>query len=114
MNKTLNTNSFLVQIAKKNISRIVKGANCSFFVLISKKRESSRTSYYRPTSFIGCIYKVLSKMLTNRLKILINSIISETHSAFIVGRQILDGVLVANEIMDEARRKKKEERNYII
>jgi len=38
----------------------------------------------------------------------IGSVISDSQSAFIKGRQILDGILVANEIVDEARRRKKE------
>jgi len=47
-------------------------------------------------------------VLANRLRLVIGSVISDSQSAFIKGRQILDGILVANEIMDEARRCKKE------
>jgi hypothetical protein len=38
----------------------------------------------------------------------IGSVISETHYAFIKNRQILDGILIANEVVDEARKLKKE------
>jgi len=35
-------------------------------------------------------------------------VVSDSQSAFIRGKQILDGILVANEVVDEARRMKKE------
>lgn len=41
------------------------------------------------------------------LKKVIGSVGSKSQSTFISGRQILDGVLVANEIVDEAKKKKK-------
>jgi len=36
------------------------------------------------------------------------SVISETQSAFIHGRQILDGILIANEIVEDVKRLKKD------
>ncbi|GJU28730.1 putative RNA-directed DNA polymerase [Tanacetum coccineum] len=56
-------------------------------------------SDYRPISLIGCVYKVLSKILSNRLAKVISSVISPNQSAFIAGRQILDGCLIANEVI---------------
>lgn len=88
--------------------RIVKGANSSLVVLIPKKRNPVQISDYRPISLIGCIYKVISEVLTNRIKKFIGMVISEPQSAFISDRQILDGILIANEIVDEARSRKKE------
>lgn len=53
------------------------------------------------------MYKILTKILANRLCMVIGSVIFETQSAFIKGRQILDDILVANEVVDEARKCKK-------
>jgi hypothetical protein len=46
------------------------------------------------------VYKLLSKVFTNRLKIVMENLISETQNAFVGGCQILDSVLVANESLD--------------
>jgi hypothetical protein len=63
---------------------------------------------FRPIALVGCLYKILSKVLANRLRKVIGGLISETQSTFVKDRQILDGVLIANEVVDEARKSKKE------
>jgi len=55
---------------------------------------------YRPLSLIGCIYKLLSKVLASRLGGVIGSHISENQNAFVGGRQIVDTLLIANEPID--------------
>jgi hypothetical protein len=88
--------------------RIVKGENCSFVVLIPKKKNLVKILDFRPISLIGCIYKVISKTLTNRLKRVIETIILDTKMTFISGRHIVDGILIANEVVDETKSKNKE------
>ena len=46
--------------------------------------------------------------MANRLRSIIGSVISDSQYAFVKGRQILDGILVANEVVDDARKSKKE------
>ena len=84
-----------------------KGGNASFIALIPKVPDPQQLSEYRPISLIGCIYKIVSKILARRLKKVMSSIIDERQSAFIEGRHLLHGVLVANEVVEEAKRKQK-------
>lgn len=54
------------------------------------------------------MYKVLAKILSNRLQAVIGNVASDSQSAFVKGKQILDGILVANEAVDETRRLNKD------
>ena len=54
------------------------------------------------------MYKVLAKALANRLHVVISSVVSDSQSAFVQGKQILYGILIANESVDEAKRMNKE------
>ena len=82
--------------AKGNIAN---GCNPSFIALIPKKLDPLGFSDYMPISLIGYVYKVISKILANRLAKVIDSVIGPNQSAFVAGRQILDGYLIANEII---------------
>lgn len=48
------------------------------------------------------MYKFLAKVLANILRKVIGGVISNSHSAFVTGRQILDEILIANEVVDYA------------
>jgi len=84
--------------------RLTKGINSTFIALIPKVDSPQRLNDFRPISLVGSLYKILAKVLANILRMVIGSVISDSQSAFIKGRQILDGIWVANEIVDEARR----------
>ena len=88
--------------------RLVKDVNCSFVVLVSKNYNPLNVSDFRRVSLNGCIYKVISKVLANRLEHVISKVISKPQSVIVGGRRVLDGVSIANEIVDEAKRMKKE------
>lgn len=71
-----------------------------FVALIPKVSSPMMLKDFRPISLLGSIYKLLSKVLAKRLAGVMNSIISSSQSTFIKGRQLVDGVLVINEVVD--------------
>lgn len=73
--------------------KFAKGINTSFIVLIPKMENNQSL-------------KMISKTLALRLRKVLDPIISENYAAFIGDKQILDGVMILNEILDEAKMKK--------
>ncbi|GKV26629.1 hypothetical protein SLEP1_g35894 [Rubroshorea leprosula] len=86
--------------------RLVRGSNASFIVLIPKTENPQGIEEYRPISLIGIMYKIIAKLLANRLRKLLPKVIGEQQMAFLEGRQLAEGVVIANEVIDEVKRKK--------
>ena len=78
--------------------------NHTFITLIPKRNSPSETSHYRPFSLCNTVYKVISKILVNRLRPLLDKLISPLQSAFIPGRSIHDNILLTHEIMHKYRK----------
>ncbi|XP_071700091.1 uncharacterized protein [Rutidosis leptorrhynchoides] len=76
---------------------ISPGCNSSFITLIPKVANPVSLIEYRPISLIRSFYKIITKLLSNRIKKVVPNLVGFEQSAFIKGRNILDGVLVANE-----------------
>ncbi|GJY79477.1 RNA-directed DNA polymerase, eukaryota [Tanacetum coccineum] len=84
------------------------GCNSSFVALIPKILDPKRVCDYRPISLIGCLYKVVTKILASRLSTVISDLISDVQSAFLPNRQILDGPFIINEVLARCKVKKQQ------
>nr|GEW15478.1 RNA-directed DNA polymerase, eukaryota, reverse transcriptase zinc-binding domain protein [Tanacetum cinerariifolium] len=82
--------------------------NVVFIALIPKIFDANLVKDFRPISFIGSIYKIIAKILTNRLVGVLEDIVNEVQSAFIAERQILDGPFILNEVLHWCKTKKKQ------
>jgi len=88
--------------------KLVRGINTTFIALIPKVKNPQKLNDFRPISLVGSMYKILAKVLANRLRMVVGKVISETQTTFVKDRHILDGVLIANEVVDEACKLKKD------
>ncbi|WMV09007.1 hypothetical protein MTR67_002392 [Solanum verrucosum] len=77
-----------------------KSLNATFIALIPKKVGASELQDFRPISLIGGIYKIVAKILAERLKKVVNNLVNKHQMAFIKGRQIMDATLIASECVD--------------
>ena len=80
--------------------RFVRSLNSTFLVLISKKAGAEDLKDFRPISLVGGLYKLLTKVLANRLKKVVGKVVSSARNAFVEGRQILDAAFIDNEAID--------------
>lgn len=78
-----------------NNKKIPFGWNSKHIVLIPKVDSPEVITQHRPISLCNVVYKIISRMLANRLKRIISEVISPIQSAFSPGRLITDNVLVA-------------------
>nr|GEW24487.1 RNA-directed DNA polymerase, eukaryota, reverse transcriptase zinc-binding domain protein [Tanacetum cinerariifolium] len=82
-----------------NTSTMPKGCNSSFIALIPKISNPMVVSDFRPISLIGAQYKIIAKVLANRLAKVIDVVISCEQTAFVKHRQILDVPLMVMHFM---------------
>lgn len=79
--------------------RLLQQWNATILTLIPKKPNAVLISDFRPISCCNTVYKVIAKLLANRLKKVLRSVISNTQSAFIPGRLLVENVLMATELV---------------
>ncbi|XP_074282739.1 uncharacterized protein LOC141607282 [Silene latifolia] len=90
-----------------NSGVMLKEWNNTHIVLIPKIDHPELITQYRPISLCNVIYHIASKCLANRLQLIIPSIISDSQQAFIPGRLMSDGCLVAHEVLHYINKTKK-------
>jgi hypothetical protein len=86
-----------------NLSRL----NYAMISLITKLKLANNIKQYRPICLMGVDYKWFTKVLTTRLTEVADFVVSKTQTTFILGRNILEGVVILHETLHGLRRKKK-------
>lgn len=91
----------IISLTKRFFStgEILPGLNNTNLVLISKKKSPSLVSYLRPIAFCNVLMKIITEVMANRLKEVLNNVVSDMQSAVIPGRLISDNIMITYEVM---------------
>ena len=90
-----------------NSGNMLRKTNHSHIVLITKKNDPSLMTDYRPINLANVVSRILSKVIANRLKLVLPNVILDTQSAFVPNRLITDNTTVAYELLHRMRNKRR-------
>ncbi|XP_019195011.1 PREDICTED: uncharacterized protein LOC109188829 [Ipomoea nil] len=88
-----------------NSCSLPEGLNDTNVVLIPKKDVPETVADMRPIALSNVLYRIMAKVIANRMKPLMGNLISEAQSAFIPGRLITDNILIVAEVGHYLNRK---------
>src|ERR1044072_6799110 len=71
--------------------------NQTLLVLIPKTKRPDHANQFRPISLCNVIFKIITKTIATRLKLILPHIVDETQSAFVLDRLITDNALITFE-----------------
>lgn len=90
-----------------NTGDLDKKWNETVIIMVPKGSDPQGIADYRPISLCNVFMRIVTKVLANRIKDFLPSIIGEEQSAFIKGRLISDNILLAHEVMHSLKQKRK-------
>lgn len=79
--------------------QMLKAFNSTFLALIPKKEGANSFDSFRPIALCNVAFKIITKLIAERLKTFLASLISMEQGGFVKGRQIVDGIVVAIEVV---------------
>ena len=83
-------------VRKRSVSDSLNAINIA---LIPKGNIQTTMKDWRPIALRNILYKLIPKVLANRMKVVLPKCISDNQFAFVPGRSILDNVMVAIEVI---------------
>jgi hypothetical protein len=100
--------SDLTKLIRKsqNCSKIGGGTNSSFLALIPKEKGEVNFGRFRPISLCNTSYKILTKIIANKIKKILPAIIPENQGGFVKGRHIVDNIILVQEALHSSIRRK--------
>lgn len=81
--------------------------NLTHITLVPKRKNPDSMSHFRPISLCNVIFKIISKVLANKMKKIMGTIISNCQSAFVPERVITDNILISFEILHYMKTKRR-------
>jgi hypothetical protein len=79
--------------------QVLSAFNATFLTLIPKEERVTHPKQFRPIALCNVIYKIIMKVISLRLKPIFPFIISKEKAGYVEGRQIMDSVILAHEVI---------------
>lgn len=86
---------------------IPDGPNETNVVLIPKKKCTTKMTELRTISLCNVFVKIIAKVIANRMKGMLESVISKNQSAIISGRLISNNIMISYEVMHYLKMKRR-------
>jgi len=82
--------------------------NFGTIILLPKKKDAKVIQQYRPICLLNVSFKIFTKVATNRISTIAQKIIRPTQTAFLPGRNIMEGAVILHETIHELHSKKQD------
>lgn len=92
---------------------VMEGINATNVVLIPKKKHPTTLKELRPIALCNVVMRIITKVIANRSKKVLEVVILDTQSAFLPGRLISDNIMISFEVMHYLKRKKFGKEGYM-
>jgi len=103
----INTEVWELVEESRSMHWILPSLNSTFITLVPEGEESNTPDKYRLIAICNVIYKLISKVVANRLKPLLPLLILLEQTGYVEGRQIMDGIILSNEVIHSLKILKK-------
>jgi hypothetical protein len=90
----------------RNRGEVVRALNSTFLALIPKVNKPTSFDDFRPISLCNLCYKLIAKIIANRIKPILSRSLSEEQLGFLKGRQIQDAIGTTQECLHSIKMKK--------
>ena len=88
----------IVEDSKKD-KGVLKAFNAKFLTLIPREDGADSPGKFRPIALCNAIYKIITKVVANKLKPILLDLLTNEQSGFMEGGEILDGIILVNEVI---------------
>jgi hypothetical protein len=83
----------------RSSGQVLSAFNATFLTLIPKEEQVSHPKQFHPIALCNVIYKIITKVIALWLKPVLPFIISKEQSGYVEGRQIMDNIILAHEVI---------------
>lgn len=81
----------------------VEEINETLIMLIPKVNNPSHLKQFKPISLCNVVYKIITKVIAQQLRVYMSQLIAPNQCSFILGHHLSDNIIIAQEIFHSMR-----------